>query len=149
MPRSTYDIRINRPAAEVFSYISDLENAPQWESQVAEAHMSGPVNKGVRGVQVWKRMGRHAAVSVEVVQFEPVRNFAVKGEGGHLQFLAGFQFKPADRATDVHLDLDVRPHGLQRLLWPFTGRVMARATRSNFRKLKRMLEAEAGRDKIA
>ena len=144
MPRTTYDIRINRPAAEVFSYISDLENAPHWESQVAEAHMSGPVNKGVRGIQVWKSLGRHAAVNVEVVQFEPVRQFTVRGVGGDLQFLAGFQFIPADRATDVHLDLDVHPRGLRRLLWPFTGRVLYKTTRSNFRKLKLLLEGEQG-----
>ncbi len=49
-------VRINRPVAEVFSFLSDLENLPKWNYYVLEVTKlsSGPIDTGTRYHQVRK-----------------------------------------------------------------------------------------------
>lgn len=48
------EVEIDRPAAEVFDYLANTENAPQWASEFAtvEREDSGPIGQGTR-FQIW------------------------------------------------------------------------------------------------
>ena len=65
--------RIERPAHEVFEYISDVENNPSWRTAVIETQVVeyGPDRTGRRGEQTSRLLGRRYTVTAEVVDWEP------------------------------------------------------------------------------
>jgi hypothetical protein len=75
------DLAIEIPEAreEVFSYLSHLENNPQWNWAVlATKPLDGPIRRGTRYIQhrTWPRPGSDL---LEVTTYDPPRLLAVSG----------------------------------------------------------------------
>jgi uncharacterized protein YndB with AHSA1/START domain len=68
-------VQIDRPAEEVFAYISNFENNPKWQSGQIEARITseGPLRVGSTYDQVAKFLGRRIVSTFEVVEYEPGR----------------------------------------------------------------------------
>jgi len=66
-------IVIHRPIEEVFAYITDARNQPQWDSGLVEVRQTpeSPVGVGTRVTEVLKFMGRKLASSRDVFECEP------------------------------------------------------------------------------
>ena len=69
-------IRIDRPAAEVFAFLSDFENIPRWNYFVLEVTKlsDGPIQVGTTYHQVRKTDEQ----DFQIVELEPNRKVAVK-----------------------------------------------------------------------
>ena len=69
------DIHINRPPADVFSYISNFENNPKWQSGMVEAWFTTepPLCKGSMYSQVARFLGRRIESTFEVIDYQPGR----------------------------------------------------------------------------
>jgi uncharacterized protein YndB with AHSA1/START domain len=46
--RIEFSIDVDRPPSEVFAYLTDAENLPQWQSSAVEAHWEGEKTRGAR-----------------------------------------------------------------------------------------------------
>lgn len=79
-------VLIDRPRDDVFAYVSDYENDPQWRSGVsAMLHdPPGQVSIGVRTHEVMRFMGRDMSTEAEVVEYEPGRKIAFRTIAGPL-----------------------------------------------------------------
>ena len=80
-------VEINRPVEEVFSYVANPENLPEWSSIVIEVRKEtqGEPKEGERFTSVGKFLGRPFDTPFEVVSYEPPRRFSHRSTGGPLR----------------------------------------------------------------
>ncbi len=71
-------LTINKPAAEIFAYITDLQNQKKASAYIAEIRVDGPLQIGSRYTTVTNAAGRKIETVSEVVGFEKDRLFSVK-----------------------------------------------------------------------
>src|SRR5919199_3782641 len=77
-------VEINRPVEEVFSYVTTLENVPEWAGPPIEVHKDtpGPPKEGDSFTQVSKFLGRQFETPYQVTSIEPNRQFSYHARGG-------------------------------------------------------------------
>ena len=76
---------INRPLEEVFDYVADRENLPEWSSPVQEvrSETQGPLDEeGTRFTTVAKYLGRSFETSFEVIIHDPPHRHTDRSMGG-------------------------------------------------------------------
>lgn len=89
MIKVSHSVMIDRPAKDVFAFIANPENAPQWVSGVHEVKKlsEGPMAVGAKARQVRRFMGQELGSDFEITHFEPNTRLDVKVTSGPL---AGF-----------------------------------------------------------
>lgn len=135
---------INRPIQEVFAYVTDVENEPQWISEVLEVRKTsdGPMGVGSTYDNVVHFLGRRIVDPHEIVQFEPNRRFAFKSHSGQISFEGTYHFEPAgDDATRLSFVAAGETGTLFRLAEPIVNRMINRQWEANVANLKELLEA--------
>ena len=135
-------VLIDRPKDDVFAYVSDYENDPQWRSGVSEMRLDPPgeVSIGVRTHEVMRFMGRDMATEAEVVGYEPGRKVAFRTISGALSAHGYRLVEDAGTGTKLtyHADAD-----LTVAYRPFTAlikRVFSRRVGADLARLKAILE---------
>ena len=76
---------INRPPEEVFDYVANRENLPEWSSPIQEVRKEtqGPlVEEGARFTTVAKFLGRRFETPFEVSVHDPPRRHTDRSTGG-------------------------------------------------------------------
>jgi len=97
---------INRP-------IEDVLNTPEWQTGLLESRVTsaGPIGVGstIRDVRVF--MGRQTVSMVQVVVYEPNKEFTLKVESGEIRFKARHLYESTDDGTKVTFIAEGRPNG--------------------------------------
>lgn len=142
MPRIEESVVINRPAAEVFAFISDLENDPPWTSATEMRRTSqGPIGIGTTFRQRDRFLGRHLELSHVVVGYEKDRRIAVKATSRRLSLEGARIVDPVgDSATRVTISGDGHASGLLTVVEGLMVAMGARRLRSQLVRLKHLLE---------
>jgi uncharacterized protein YndB with AHSA1/START domain len=133
---------IERPPADVFAEIVDLESFPRWNPTTKRARKlsSGPTGEGTRFELAIRWFGTTVQ---ELVGFEPDRRVTLVPQlramsGGHTFVLA-----PQDGDTRVDHELEMTPRGAMRLMTPLVGMI----GRRNLTKTAAALKAWVERDR--
>ena len=132
-------IRINRPVAEVFAFLADLENLPKWNYYVLEVRKlsDGPIGIGTTYHQVRKTDEQE----LRITELEPNHIVAVLTVPPSSPALA-MRFTLAQEGVTTRLSdswqLDT---GLPRLLEWLGARRIQTAVAENLTKLKELLES--------
>jgi uncharacterized protein YndB with AHSA1/START domain len=137
------DIRIARPLEEVFAYLSEPLNFPDWNSAVQTVRNTSPVGNGVGSTYLMERelpTGR-AVNELEVVAREPPREFAIRTIAGPTPFLYRYGFSPQNHETVVQLNAEIDLGGPAALLPQLARRGVKKGVDDNFATLKHILEA--------
>jgi uncharacterized membrane protein len=73
---------IPRPAAEVFAFLSDLENLPRWQSGVLRAELTtpGPIGVGSKAVVERRMFGQQIVADLVVTVYEPPHRIVLATE---------------------------------------------------------------------
>src|SRR5215207_4531137 len=89
---------IERPPEEVFAYVSDLRNVPEWGALSGEMRKEteGPPEVGARYTADLTFLGRRLAISYEVSAYEPPRLFAFRSLGGPFRDEYNYTFEAAE-----------------------------------------------------
>jgi uncharacterized protein YndB with AHSA1/START domain len=134
-------ITIARPVGEVFSYLAQFENIPQWNYAISRTRKvtSGPVGVGSRYVQQ-RTVPNTSEESFEVVTYEPDRALSIKGTFGPLPAEATYVTESAGDATVLTNTMEIEPRGLVRALAPLATRRIKAAVAANLDRLKQILE---------
>lgn len=69
---------INKPAEEIFAYITNLENQKKMSQYITAIEVSGPLQVGAKYKVITNNGGHKIETMNEVVGFEPNRLFSVK-----------------------------------------------------------------------
>ena len=85
-------------------------------------------------------MGRHMESTVEVVEIDPLRVFALQVVDGPLPVDGRWTFEPSPAGTRVRFMGEGRVRGPMRLAEPLLRRVLDRQFRGHHARLKHVLE---------
>ena len=78
-----FSVEIDRPAPEVFAYVSDLTRHGEWsptELRVESLEPGRPIGVGGRYQSVGHNLGRPFVNQLEVTDFEPPRSFGFRAQ---------------------------------------------------------------------
>jgi carbon monoxide dehydrogenase subunit G len=75
MARAESTIRIDRSPDDVFAFVADPANNPQWRKNVVRTEWfdDGPMRLGRRGRQTARVLGREYTVEAVIVEWDPPR----------------------------------------------------------------------------
>jgi uncharacterized membrane protein len=136
-------IEIERPLDDVFSYVSDAGNYPEWMAHALEVRKQGPgpPRKGEKFTLAIRSVGRRFETPFERTRYEPNRRCADRAIGGPVPnqwWECDFQEVPG--GTRLTRTAEARGNGLLKLLEPLQKWSAGRQLRKDLQTLKGVLE---------
>jgi hypothetical protein len=144
MARGEVSVVIERPAAEVFAVLCDVEQNHRWSSTAREGHPTsdGPIGVGSTAREVSVFLGRRITVDSRVVEFVADRTLGYVTSGGPFPFRGRFVVEPRGHATcRVEATFEARLSGALRLVDPLFAILARRTLASDLAGLKRLVES--------
>jgi hypothetical protein len=138
-------ILIHRPLDEVFAFVEDARNRPQWDESVESEELTSPPPIGV-GTTVRTRLrsrGRAYEYTWEVVRHEPPTRMTIESTTGPFPTTLAYRLEGRDDETWVDFSVTGAPTGVMRLLEPLIARGVQANLDRGFARLKGLLEAGA------
>jgi uncharacterized membrane protein len=139
---SRVEVLISRPLDDVFAFVSDVRNRPQWDDSVKSEELTSPepIQVGTTVRTRLRSMGREYQYTWEIVEHEPPNQMKVKSTSGPFPTTLSFQFDGQDSGTRVKASVTGRPAGFMRVLQPFIARTTQQNLDRGYGRLKRLLE---------
>ncbi len=139
-------LEIARPAAEVFAFVADQTNAPSWQTGLKEVRRlsEGPLGIGTEHEFVRRFAGREVATRNRFTAFEPNRYVEFEIPDGWLTGQGSYLAEPSPAGTVLTSRMRFRISGPAAVLEPMLARLLARDSRRDEARLKRLLEQEGG-----
>jgi uncharacterized membrane protein len=135
---------INRPIDEVFEFMANSENDPQWQSSAQEVMKTseGPTGVGTTYTSVNRFLGRRLEATFEYTAYEPNKRVAGKATSGPILFQFENTFEPAaEGGTKVTVSSEGDAGGFFKLAEPVIARMLQRQVDTDTANLKDLLEA--------
>jgi carbon monoxide dehydrogenase subunit G len=149
MPRVEESIVLERPAEEVFAFVTTPENDHLWSSTAVERSRDSeePLGVGSRIRAIDKFLGRRIESTLEITEHEPPRRSSIRIHGPFAA-TGSYVLDPEDGRTRFRWILEAEP-GLGRLYLgratdPLVVMTFRRRLRRDLRRLKDVLERRAG-----
>ena len=135
---------ISRNPDDVFAYVTDPTQLPEWQESVIKAESSQiPARIGTRA-RVTRRVGRRELTqSAELADLTPPTRWVVRGLDGPVRGNVTGRIEPLDDGTRsrVTIELELEGHGIGKLLLPlFVQRKAQDEMPRNMQRLKEQLE---------
>jgi carbon monoxide dehydrogenase subunit G len=131
--RAELTIEIARTPEDVFAYLTDVANLPEWQSGVRSAEQEGDRIEETRSF-----LGREMHTTLEIIESEAPRVFTLKALNGPVRFTVRHELEPAAGATRLTVVAEGDVPG-------FASGIIAQQARRQFSKdfarLKDILEA--------
>lgn len=142
MVKHELNIVIKRPVAEVFAFVSDLANGPQWQTGLLESRnqTKGSLGVGSKFASVRKFLGRKIEGLVEISEYELNSKFVIKSDTGTVPFKEVYLFEPLANGTKLSTVIELHTSGLMGLAEPMIVGSLKRDMEANFGDLKDILE---------
>jgi uncharacterized protein YndB with AHSA1/START domain len=135
----TVETVLERPADEVFDYITDPAQLPNWQTNTVSSVPDGPMRVGTRLREVHRAPGgKELSSLVEVSDYVPGREFGlrvIEGTPVHLHVT----LDPTENGTHMRFRAYGQLTGATRLLQPLLARVLRRQFVSQLTTLKAVL----------
>jgi len=136
---------VDRPATDVFAYVTDPTRFSEWQKGVVSGHMDGEATPTV-GDQclTTRRIGFAERPSTsELVTYEPPHRWGVRGIDGPIRAIVDVTVESkSDGQSRVSIAVDFEGHGIGRVLVPLMVRMEAeKEMPANVAALKQRMEA--------
>ena len=152
MPRAENMVVIAVPITEVFAYIADGTNNPQWRPGVMDITPpeDGPDEGAVYGQGLRGPKGQRMDGDYRITDYQPPTRLAFEVIAGPARPTGAFDLEePVAGATMVRFSLDLQAKGLMKVPMRFAGKVIERQMRAEvdcLSRLKDQLEGEEAED---
>jgi carbon monoxide dehydrogenase subunit G len=134
--RAELSIEIARTPEDVYSYLTDVSNLPDWQAGVKSATLRDGRIEESRSL-----LGRALNTRLEVVEQEEPRLFTLRALDSPVPFTVRHELEPADSGTRLTVSAEGDVPG-------FAAGLLARRAEKQFRKdferLKQILESKGG-----
>ena len=142
MVRFELDVEIAKPVHEVWEYLIEPENVPEWQASALSSHQisDGQMGVGTHLEDERRFLGLHARSEVEVTEFEPERLFTLHGISGPVRFTVRHRLEDRGGHTHLQIEAEADPGGIGRLMRPVVEHAAAHEIRKDFDRLKEKLE---------
>lgn len=137
---------IDRPAGEVFAFISDASNNPRWQKGQRSCEWTTPPPIGVGSVyeQEARFLGRTVTNRFQVTEYEPGRSITIRSTGGSFPITVRRSVEPTGNGRSrVTADIQGEPGRFFRLMGPLVRRLAQRSVDADYDRLKGLLENQA------
>jgi uncharacterized membrane protein len=137
-------VEVARPAGEVFDFISDFENNPQWQGGMKSCRWTTPPPHQVGSTydQVAHFLGRDIKSSFKVTEFEPGRRVKITSTAGPFP-ITETRTVDSDRDDLSRVTAVVEGDATRffRIAGPVLRLMVQRSVRGDYARLKRLLES--------
>ena len=136
---------ISRRPEDVFAYLTDPSNLPDWQESVVriEGHSGGPV-ADTKTLFVTRHVGpRDVKMEVEIGNIDPPRSWTVRGLDGPVRGDVDGTVESLENGTRSRVTIEVELHGygIGKLIVPlFARRLVRKEMPRNVQHLKERLE---------
>jgi hypothetical protein len=135
---------INRPAPEVFAFVSDVSNNPRWQKGQVSCRWTSPPPVGIGSTyeQEARFLGRRVLSTFAVVEYEPGRSVTIQTVESSFPIRVQRSVEPIDeRRSRVVAEITGEPGGFFRLFAPLVRRIAQRSVDADYDRLKVLLES--------
>jgi len=138
------EIVINRPIDEVFDFVADERNEPQYNPQMTLAEMvtPGPIGLGSKFHAVMTG-ARAADMTIEYTEFDRPRRLGSATHMSAMDINGTLLFESQGQSTKMKWLWDIEPRGFIKLLGPIVRRMGERQELANWTSLKEVMEAQS------
>lgn len=135
-------VEIDKPSDEVFAYISNFENNPQWQSGQIEARFTseGALQVGSTYDQVATFLGRRIVSTFEVLEYEPGYKVKASSTSGSFPITFTRMVEPEEGGSLVTAVVEGDASGFFKLAEPLMKIMVQRSVDADYRNLKQILE---------
>lgn len=137
-------VEIDRPAPEVFAYISNFEHNPIWQGGMKSATFTSdpPLGVGSTYVQVASFMGKRIDTKFEVTAFETDRSVSIASTGGTFPIQVTRSVESlSELRTKVSAHIRGQPKGFMKLMGPLLEPMVQKNVEKDYANLKQILES--------
>ena len=139
-------IEVDRPASEVFAYVTDPSHFSEWQNGVVDGHRQGegPASVGDRCVNTRQIGLAKRSVTSEITAIDPPHTWSVRGIDGPVRAAVNVNVAPLEdgKRSKVTITIDFTGHGIGKLIVPLVIRPRAaKEMITNMQRLKLRLEA--------
>ena len=136
------DIHINKPAAEVFAFITDFSKSAQWQTGLvrSEQTSSGAMGVGSTGVVVQKFMGKEMSNEIVVTAYDAPKRYGAKTTSGPVQFQFEATLAEMGGGTHVSMHMTGEAGGFFKLAEGMVQKELDKSIGQDLSKLKALLE---------
>jgi len=135
-------IQIDKPAADVFAYASNYDNATKWQGGVESVEVDGEGNQvGGKYIEVRKFLGREMRTTLEVTAYEPDVKWAAKTVTGPVPYEVTMTLEAAGDSTKVTTHIDGEPTGFFKMAQGAVQGQLKKSLESDLQRLKEQVEA--------
>jgi len=144
MIRVEISVFIRRPSEEVFAYLSNFENNPQWQSGMVSARFTiqGPLGVGSTYAQEARFLGRPVHSQFEVIEYEPGRLVKATSTGGSFPITFTRMVSQVEGGTQVEAIIEGDATGFTRPAEPLRAWMVRRSREGDYNNLKSTLDAD-------
>lgn len=135
-------ITINRPVEDVFAYVTDVTNDPEWHTDALEARKTteGPIGLGTRWHVRFKPSMGISEGDMDVTAFEPNRMEVMHGQLGPMEPTLTYLFEPANGGTRLTRRVQIKVSGWMKVMTPLMGMMTRKSSAGFLDNLKNVLE---------
>ena len=133
---------ISRPPQDVFDFVTTPDNAPRIVSSVTSMVKirDGPTRVGTVLRETRVMRGKEEQAELEVVAYDPVREYGVKNLTEGIETVYRYAFHPESTGTRVDLVCDVTASGAKKMMLPMVAAVLKKEDGDHLQRLKMALE---------
>jgi uncharacterized membrane protein len=135
--RLDLEVNIDRPVKDVFDYLADVRNVPQWQESAESAEW---IDEGKRFRERRTFLGRTAEIELEVTALEPERRFDVRTVKAPVPLQIHHTFAAVDGGTQLKVRAEAALSGAMRLAGGMAKKQAERQFRGDLERLKELLE---------
>ncbi len=136
-----HKVNIVRPVTDIFRFVADFSNAPQWQPASVDLRRAGQIRLGDMVVGTRQIMGRTMHVNADVIEFVPNQLIIYNGVLGGYYFRTTYKFTFAGSGTDVTETTEIRIPWWNFFLRPFIVGPLNGQIKTSLENLKQVLEA--------
>ena len=142
---------IDRPIEDVFRYVGDQTNTPNWQAGLVAARRTsdGPLGVGTTHTFVRRFMGRRMEADNVYVAYEPNKLISFKTTSGPVRLQASYDFESTGEGTRLTSRIEMDASGFMSLAEPLIAAGLKREMKAAFRALKDLLENRSDPDLVA
>ncbi len=147
MQRVERTARIPAPPQDVFAYLADLDNIPQWQAGVTGVRRTspGPVQAGATAEVVREVMGKPIVAPLLVSGYQPPHRLEIRSEVSGVRALAMLELAPADGGqTVVRFAMEIRASGLTSFMEPMIARAASGEVDASLQRIHARFAARPG-----
>jgi uncharacterized membrane protein len=135
-------VLINRPQQEVFDFVTNLSNDPQWQSSIESVKQvsEGPIGVGSTWRYVTKFLGRKNETEIQMTSYDPPHQSSVKAVSGPIPFENTHKFQKQDGGTLLTFIGQAEIGGFFKMAEGLVGKQMEKQMDADGAALKRLLE---------